>query len=82
MPGSSAPRCLRWDPRLDALVRAIREGLASLEQRMDMRPHDVVHGDFYEAQVFVRDGRVVGLLDIDTVGPGRRPTTWPASWPT
>ncbi|WP_341854822.1 hypothetical protein [Brachybacterium sp. GPGPB12] len=37
-----------------------------------MRPHDVVHGDFYEAQVFVQDGRVVGLLDIDTVGPGRR----------
>ncbi|MBB5832196.1 phosphotransferase [Brachybacterium aquaticum] len=59
-------------PRLDSLVRAIREGLAALEQRMDMRPHDVVHGDFYEAQVFVQDGRVVGLLDIDTVGPGRR----------
>ena len=59
-------------PRLDALVRAIREGLAALEKRMDMRPHDVVHGDFYEAQVFVSDGRVVGLLDIDTVGPGRR----------
>ncbi|PMC75528.1 phosphotransferase family protein [Brachybacterium sp. UMB0905] len=59
-------------PRLDALVREIREGLGSLEQRMDMRPHDVVHGDFYEAQVFVEDGRVVGLLDIDTVGPGRR----------
>ena len=59
-------------PRLDALVREIREGLAALEQRIDMRPHDVVHGDFYEAQVFVQDGRVVGLLDIDTVGPGRR----------
>lgn len=59
-------------PRLDALVRAIRDGLGALEQRMDMRPHDVVHGDFYEAQVFVEDGRVVGLLDIDTVGPGRR----------
>lgn len=59
-------------PRLDALVRSIREGLAALEQRMDMRPHDVVHGDFYEAQVFVAEGRVVGLLDIDTVGPGRR----------
>lgn len=59
-------------PRLDALVRSIREGLAALEQRMDMRPHDVVHGDFYEAQVFVQEGRVVGLLDIDTVGPGRR----------
>ncbi|MFE7604434.1 phosphotransferase [Brachybacterium paraconglomeratum] len=59
-------------PRLDALVREIREGLAAIEQRIDMRPHDVVHGDFYEAQVFVQDGRVVGLLDIDTVGPGRR----------
>lgn len=59
-------------PRLDALVRSIREGLAALEQRLDMRPHDIVHGDFYEAQVFVEDGRVVGLLDIDTVGPGRR----------
>lgn len=59
-------------PRLDALVRAIREGLAAMERRMDVRPHDVVHGDFYEAQVFVQDGRVVGLLDIDTVGPGRR----------
>jgi D-tyrosyl-tRNA(Tyr) deacylase len=59
-------------PRLDALVREIREGLTSLEQRIDMRPHDVVHGDFYEAQVFVHEGKVVGLLDIDTVGPGRR----------
>ena len=59
-------------PRLDALVRAIRDGLTALEQRMDMRPHDVVHGDFYEAQVFVENGKVVGLLDIDTVGPGRR----------
>ncbi len=59
-------------PRLDALVRSIRDGLAALERRQDMRPHDVVHGDFYEAQVFVEGGRVVGLLDIDTVGPGRR----------
>ncbi|MGO2605922.1 MAG: phosphotransferase, partial [Brachybacterium tyrofermentans] len=59
-------------PRLDALVRTIRDGLAALEQRMDMRPHDVVHGDFYEAQVFVAGGKVVGVLDIDTVGPGRR----------
>lgn len=59
-------------PRLDALVRTIRDGLAALEQRLDMRPHDVVHGDFYEAQVFVAGGKVVGVLDIDTVGPGRR----------
>lgn len=30
------------------------------------------HGDFYEAQLLVADGAVTGLLDIDTIGPGRR----------
>jgi hypothetical protein len=59
-------------PRLDALVQQIRRGLATVGGRIDMSPHDVVHGDFYEAQVFVDGGHVVGLLDIDTVGPGRR----------
>jgi hypothetical protein len=29
------------------------------------------HGDFYEAQLLVADGAVVGLLDIDTFGWGR-----------
>src|SRR5699024_12391312 len=57
--------------RLDALVRSIRDGMGALEQRMDMRPHDVVHGDLYEAQGFVEDGRGVGLLDIVVVGPDR-----------
>lgn len=67
--GSSLP-ALR--PRLDALVSQIGEGLASVSTRIGATAHDVVHGDFYEAQVFVDGGRVVGLLDIDTVGPGRR----------
>lgn len=30
------------------------------------------HGDFHEGQVFVSGGRITGLLDIDTIGPGRR----------
>ena len=30
-----------------------------------------VHGDFYESQVMVDGGRVVGMLDIDTFGWGR-----------
>lgn len=67
--GASMPALM---PRLDALVTGIRTGLAEVDQRIGLHPHDVVHGDFYEAQVFVEDGRVVGLLDIDTVGPGRR----------
>lgn len=31
-----------------------------------------VHGDFYEGQLLVRDGRLTGVLDVDTAGPGRR----------
>ncbi|HUP17127.1 MAG TPA: phosphotransferase [Acidimicrobiia bacterium] len=30
-----------------------------------------VHGDFYESQVLVDGGRIVGMLDIDTFGWGR-----------
>jgi hypothetical protein len=31
-----------------------------------------VHGDFYETQVHVHNGRLTGLLDVDTAGPGDR----------
>src|SRR5690606_26823846 len=30
------------------------------------------HGDFHEGQLFVAGGGVSGILDIDTIGPGRR----------
>lgn len=30
------------------------------------------HGDFHEGQLRVSGGRVVGVLDVDTIGPGRR----------
>jgi aminoglycoside phosphotransferase len=33
---------------------------------------DPVHGDFYETQLLLDGPRVTGLLDVDTVGPGRR----------
>ncbi|HSI92288.1 MAG TPA: phosphotransferase [Jiangellaceae bacterium] len=40
---------------------------------MDSSPDDgPVHGDFYEAQLLVSGGRITGLLDADTAGPGRR----------
>lgn len=35
-------------------------------------PDGPVHGDLYEAQLLLRGGRVSGLLDVDTAGPGRR----------
>jgi hypothetical protein len=31
-----------------------------------------VHGDFYDNQLQVAAGRITGLLDIDTAGPGDR----------
>ena len=31
-----------------------------------------VHGDFYDSQVLVRDRRVLGLIDLDDLGPGER----------
>ena len=30
------------------------------------------HGDFYESQLLMDSGKISGLLDVDTVGPGRR----------
>ncbi|WP_228266083.1 phosphotransferase [Microlunatus elymi] len=52
---------------LTAMVSAIRSGLGGIPLG-----NEPTHGDFYEAQLFVRRGRVSGILDIDTIGPGRR----------
>ncbi len=35
-----------------------------------------VHGDFYEGQLLADGGRVTGLLDVDTAGPGERADDW------
>ncbi|MDR1432423.1 MAG: aminoglycoside phosphotransferase family protein [Propionibacteriaceae bacterium] len=53
--------------RLNGLVSDIQSGLADTE--IGFEPS---HGDFHEGQLQVRDGHIVGLLDVDTVGPGRR----------
>ncbi|WP_062078911.1 phosphotransferase family protein [Demequina globuliformis] len=57
---------------LDHLVRVIGPGLASPPEA----PLVPTHGDFHAANVRVSDrhhpDRVVGLIDIDTLGPGRR----------
>jgi hypothetical protein len=52
---------------LTTMVHRIRSGLAGIG------PGDEpTHGDFYEAQLFVDRGRISGILDVDTIGPGRR----------
>ncbi|GAA3628058.1 aminoglycoside phosphotransferase family protein [Microlunatus ginsengisoli] len=54
-------------PRLTALQDQIAAGLDPIPPG-----GEATHGDFHEGQVFVDGGRVVGLLDVDRVGPGRR----------
>lgn len=55
------------EERLQHIAGHIRAGLANLP------PGDEpTHGDFHEGQVHVAGGRVVGILDVDTIGPGRR----------
>jgi Ser/Thr protein kinase RdoA (MazF antagonist) len=54
-------------PRLNRLACRIEQGLAGHADGTEP-----THGDFYEAQVFVQAGRISGLIDVDTIGPGRR----------
>lgn len=55
------------EPRLEWLIEQIDGGLYAIPQG-----NEPTHGDFHEGQVHVDRGRVVGLLDTDTLGPGRR----------
>lgn len=49
------------------LVERIEQGLAGYPPG-----NEPTHGDFHEGQVRVEGGRIVGILDVDTIGPGRR----------
>lgn len=55
------------EPKLNRLVDLIGQGLSPIPPG-----NEPTHGDFHEGQVHVAGGRVCGLLDTDTVGPGRR----------
>jgi Phosphotransferase enzyme family len=54
-------------PQLTWLVSQISAGLAGIAPGLE-----ATHGDFHEGQVFVTGGMITGVVDIDTVGPGRR----------
>ncbi len=53
-------------PRLGRL----RAALGPAAERAAERSGPTVHGDLYEAQLIVDEQRVIGLLDVDDVGPG------------
>ncbi len=54
-------------PELSWATAQIRSGLAGLPLG-----NEPTHGDFHEGQIHVAGGHIVGILDIDTIGPGRR----------
>jgi hypothetical protein len=57
-------------PRLTALTAVLAAADAGEHAAVP------VHGDFYESQLLVDDGRVVGVLDVDTAGRGHRIDDW------
>ncbi len=59
-------------PELAGRTLALADGLRPFESRTAADPVVATHGDFYEAQLVVDGGRITGLLDVDTFGPGRR----------
>lgn len=56
-------------PELGPRVRAIAD---EIESHLQFGPVTPVHGDLYEHQILVDGGRVSGVLDLDTAGPGDR----------
>lgn len=67
--GASAATTL---PQHAEEIRAIAREIQDLAERLPVGPLVPTHGDFYEANVFCADGRPQRLIDVDTVGPGRR----------
>lgn len=64
MVASSLPVLAR---RMEWLTSEITAGLAAYPPG-----NEPTHGDFHEGQLHVARGRIVGVLDVDTIGPGRR----------
>lgn len=57
-------------PEAGERVRAVAD--AVLAAVRDAPADEPCHGDLYEAQLLLDGPRVSGLLDVDSVGPGRR----------
>lgn len=85
LPARELPRRKPWAAHVDHFARVVGSALPEERPRLEWMTQQIVtgladvplgeeatHGDFHEQQVFIGDCRITGLLDIDTVGPGRR----------
>ncbi|MET1036040.1 MAG: phosphotransferase [Arthrobacter sp.] len=82
----SLPRRPAWTDRIDRYasaaaiavpphadrIRALQGRIRSAVESSDRGPVVPTHGDFYEANLLMREQDVSGLLDVDAVGPGHR----------
>lgn len=60
-------------PDLASTIAYVADAASEAEAEVaDTSPLVPVHGDFHEAQLLVRDGRVTGVLDVDTAALGDR----------
>ena len=80
-PGGALARVDAHAAVVAATVPELAPRLSALTARLAAAPrgeHPVVpvHGDFYESQLLVDGGAVVGLLDVDTAGAGARIDDW------
>lgn len=67
--GASAAAAL---PQHADEIRDLTAEIQRLAATFPAGPVVPTHGDFHEANVFCEDGRPSRLIDVDTVGPGRR----------
>ncbi len=56
-------------PRSRGMLEEIRAGISAAAVDEPVR---AVHGDFHGSQILVDEGRIVGLVDVDTAGVGQR----------
>ncbi|ACV09982.1 phosphotransferase [Jonesia denitrificans] len=80
----NAPARPAWTDRLEWYAHAADTALPEESTRIHALMHRINrvldtayrgplvanHGDFYEANIFVQDGQITGIIDIDSAGPG------------
>lgn len=62
-------------PRLAERVERLADRLSPALDDIDELVHNepvLIHGDFHASQIFVRNGEITGLLDLDDLRRGRR----------
>lgn len=80
------PRRDSWSDRIDfhgagaitalpgqrSEIRALAGDITRLLAGLPAPPVVPTHGDYYEANIFTVDGRATSVIDLDSIGPGRR----------